>query len=82
MNASAKYVGIDVSREQLDVAVHPIGERWEVDNDEVGIVELIERLCDLNPTLIVLEATGGWKRQRRSLGDLVTKSVTCVKPKA
>jgi transposase len=59
MNASTKYVGIDVSKAQLDVAVHPTGERWEVDNDDAGIGELVERLCALNATLIVLEATGG-----------------------
>ena len=59
MNASAKYVGIDVSKEQLDIAVRPTGERWEVENDEAGIAQLVERLCSLDPVLIMLEATGG-----------------------
>ena len=61
MNASAKYVGIDVSKEQLDIAVRPTGERWEVENDEEGIVQLVESLCTLGPKLIVFEATGGYE---------------------
>ena len=61
MNASAKFVGIDVSKEQLDIAVRPTGERWQVENDESGIAQLVERLCTLEPMLIVLESTGGYE---------------------
>ena len=59
MNANAEFVGIDVSKEQLDIAVRPTDERWQVENDEAGIAQLVERLCSQAPMLIVLEATGG-----------------------
>jgi len=55
----AKYVGIDVSKGRLDVAIGAQGEYWDVGNDEKGIVKLVERLKEVQPTLIVLESTGG-----------------------
>ena len=56
------FVGIDVAKAQLDVAVRPSGERWAVPNDADGVVTLVERLQPLHPTLIVLAATGGLER--------------------
>jgi transposase len=55
----AKYVGIDVSKGRLDVAIGEQGEYWDVGNDEKGISKLVERLKVVNPALIVLESTGG-----------------------
>ena len=52
-------VGIDVSKAQLDVALRPTNDCWQVDNDESGIASLVERLRTVQPTLVVLEATGG-----------------------
>ena len=37
-------IGIDVSKKQLDVYVHPVGSLFSVDNDETGVAALIERL--------------------------------------
>jgi len=56
--STAVFVGIDVSQDCLDVAVAPSGDAWQVTNDEPGLAELVERLKDLAPQLIVLEATG------------------------
>lgn len=56
---TALFVGIDVSKQQLDVAVRPSGETWTVAHDEAGLSALVARLQALTPTLIVLEATGG-----------------------
>jgi len=53
------YVGIDVAKERLDVAQRPSLEGWRVANDERGIAELVARLVQLKPALVVLEATGG-----------------------
>jgi len=53
------FIGIDVSKKKLDVAARPSGEQWSVGNDEKGVVELCERLRQLSPTIVVLEATGG-----------------------
>jgi transposase len=53
------FIGIDVSKAHLDIAVRPSGESWRVDNRAEGITGLVERVRGLQPTLIVLEATGG-----------------------
>ncbi len=56
------FIGIDVSKERLDVAIRPSGERVSVTNDRAGIEVLIQRLREVQPSLIVLEATGGLER--------------------
>lgn len=53
------FVGIDVSKAQLDVALRPGGERVTAENSEAGIAALVKRLQRLGPSLIVMEATGG-----------------------
>ena len=55
------FVGIDVSKARLDVAVSPSGEVWSCANDEEGFAALLERLRPLRPKLVVLEATGGYQ---------------------
>ncbi len=55
------FVGIDVAKAELVVAIHPTNERWTVANDERGVRTLVERLRSVPPTLIVLEATGGYE---------------------
>ena len=55
------FVGIDVSKATLDLASLPDGESWTVTNDEPGLAELVPRLLALAPTLVVLEATGGFE---------------------
>ena len=54
----AIFVGMDVSQDTVDVAVQP-GTAFQITNDEQGITGAVERLQALQPTLIVLEATGG-----------------------
>lgn len=54
-------VGIDVSKERLDVAIIPRGDVFQVDNDHAGIDELAKRLASLRPDVIALEATGGFE---------------------
>jgi transposase len=57
----AIFVGIDVSKDQLDVHVRPNGERFAVGRDGKGLEELIGRLRTLSPQLIAIEATGGFE---------------------
>ena len=59
MEESPLFVGIDVSKDRLDVAIRPTGEIWQVTYDPQGINSLGERLKELAPSLVVLEATGG-----------------------
>lgn len=61
MNTPEVFVGIDVSKASLDVAVLPQEQSWSTTHDEKGHRELAERLQALSPTLIVLEATGGFE---------------------
>jgi transposase len=53
------FVGIDVSKKQLDGLVRPTGEVLAFANDEAGVQALVEKLVALSPSLVVLEATGG-----------------------
>lgn len=55
------FVGIDVSKKWLDVAVHEPAEGFRVSNDESGIASLVKSLKKLKPRLIVVEATGGFE---------------------
>src|SRR4030095_1003346 len=56
-----RFVGIDVSKDYLDLACRPENTRWRVANDTAGIAQCLAQLRQLKPTLIVLEATGGWQ---------------------
>jgi transposase len=55
------YVGIDVSKDRLDVHVRPSGESFAVARDGDGLAGLIARLQPLAPCLIAVEATGGFE---------------------
>ncbi len=55
------YVGIDVSKAWLDVAVDPTGEYWRTKNSDEAITELVKRLAISMPRYIVVEATGGYE---------------------
>jgi len=55
------YVGIDISKDSLDVAVHASNKQWRYSNDPAGIGSLCKMLVKLQPTLVVFEATGGYE---------------------
>jgi len=55
-------VGVDVSKDRLDVHLHPSGESFAVDNDEAGIGELLRRLAGASLSGIGVEASGGYER--------------------
>ena len=57
----AFYVGIDVSKDRLDVHVRPGNEAYAVSRDGKGLEHLVERLTALSPTLVAVEATGGFE---------------------
>ena len=62
MSETQVFVGIDVAKAQLDIALRPTGDRWAVPNEEASIAALVAQLQAAHPTLIVLEATGGYQR--------------------
>ena len=57
----ACFVGIDVSQTHLDVHVRPTGDSFRVNHDDTGVGTLLERVRPLAPTVLVLEATGGYE---------------------
>ena len=59
MEQKPTYVGIDVAKAQVDVAVRPTGQRWVVSFDETGVGELVSQMKGLDPALVLLEASGG-----------------------
>lgn len=59
--ATPLFVGIDVAKNRLDVHVLPSGEVFALPNNESGVPRLLARLAKLAPTLVVLEATGGYE---------------------
>ena len=60
--ATSSYVGIDVSKDKLDVAVLGEEQGRQVDNRQKGIAKLVQWMLELQPELIVVEATGGYQR--------------------
>lgn len=61
MEKSPVFVGIDVSKKRLDVALRPSGEVFTVANDATGLHQLVPRLHLLRPQLIILESSGGYE---------------------
>jgi transposase len=55
------FVGIDVSKDSLDVCVLPSAETFRISNNAAGIAELLTRLQPLLPERVVMEATGGYE---------------------
>jgi transposase len=61
METQPVFVGVDVGKFQVDVARSNAEDLWTLSNDEEGIQELVARLRDLAPELVVMEATGGFE---------------------
>ena len=59
MKQEETYVGIDVAKDRVDVAVRPGGDMWSVDCDERSMSELVSCLQTTEPAAVLLEATGG-----------------------
>lgn len=55
-------IGIDVSKHAVVAAVHPTGERWTSETTPAAIEMVVARLQALAPTIVVVEATGGYER--------------------
>jgi len=79
MNAQGMIVGIDVSKDWLDVALD--SESLRVANDVAAINELIERLRSIGTSLVVMEATGGYETQTASAVAGAGLRVAVVNPR-
>jgi transposase len=58
MTEEAVYVGVDVAKSALDVAVTDSGETWQFVNDDEGISQAVHYIASVKPAGIILEATG------------------------
>ncbi len=77
MSESTSFVGIDVSKNVLDVHVLPAGEHWQVSNDGAGCAQLIERLKPLGEAvLVVMEATNVFWRM--AAAALASAGLACA----
>jgi len=74
--ADEVLVGIDVGKDFLDVMCTGDGAPSRCRNDEEGIGRLVSQLCDRAPSLVVMEASGGY--QRRLLIALVEAGIAAV----
>lgn len=77
---SEYFVGIDVSKKQLDIAIHGEATVRQYNNDAAGIAEVVARLEQLEPALIVLEASGGWEMSLVAALTLAHLPVAVVNP--
>lgn len=75
------FVGLDVAKAHLDLAVHPTGERWQVPATTESVADLVARLHALAPALIVLEASGGYEHAVLSALAVAGLPVVAVNPR-
>lgn len=68
-----KFVGIDIAKDSLDFCIEPDGEVLHLAYDDKGIAQVVKRLAQVAPTLIVMEATGGL--EMRLASELAAKGL-------
>lgn len=81
MGNQGVFVGVDVSKKRLDVAIRPTGEILSFEHDEAGIKALTQRLVAEAPSLVVLEATGGLESPLATALALARVTVAVVNPR-
>jgi transposase len=80
MSTDTVYVGIDVAQDTFDVAVYDRTACWTDGNNASGIAETVARLETLQPTLVVMEATGGLEHGLARMLAAVQIPVAVVNP--
>jgi transposase len=81
MNQQDFFVGIDTSKDILEVSVRPTGERMSLSNQEESLSDLVEFVKRVGPRLIVFEATGGLERMAVSALAMEGLPVVVVNPR-
>jgi len=81
MEKAACFVGIDIAKAKLDVHFHPSGDTFTLPRNQEGISSLVTRLQDCQPTLVVLEATGGLEIVVVSALGLAGLPVVAINPR-
>lgn len=81
MGNTETYVGVDVSKDILDIAAQPCQQARKFENNDVGINKAIAYLKKLTPTLVVMEATGGLETSLAAALGVVGVPVAVVNPR-
>jgi len=81
MDTGSAYVGIDVSKRHLDIAVRPGGACWTTETDQASLRTLARRLAKLAPERIVLEATGKYERPLVAVLAAAALPVVVINPR-
>lgn len=79
-NRTRKFIGIDVGKEKLDVAIWGDSKSWQTDNNEEGIKQLLEWVRSFSESLVVIEATGGLEMKAVTALMLAGISVSVANP--
>lgn len=80
-NNSKVYVGIDVSKKQLDIFIHPNNKYLNFKNDSVDIRKVVKKLALFPDALIVMESTGGYEKKLAIACAKEELSVAVVNPR-
>jgi transposase len=75
------FIGLDVSKDQLDIGQWPERRTWRVPNTATGIAELTDQLSALAPACIVLEASGGYEQEAATTLATAGLPVAVVNPR-
>lgn len=75
------FIGIDVSKDKLDIAVLPQGHWFSEPNDVIGFGALVSRLLELQPKIILIEATGGYENAVVAALGLARLPVKVINPR-
>lgn len=81
MAENAEWMGIDVSKETLEIASYPSGKGWRINYSPEEIKKLIQCLGEMTPRLIVVEATGGWENELVEHLSVADLPVVVVNPR-
>lgn len=81
MKANSIFVGVDVSKDRLDVAAWPVEKRWTVKTEPEEMERLVEELRALAPQVVVMEATGGLEMPLAVLLDAAEVPLAIVNPR-
>jgi transposase len=76
-----RYIGIDVSKARLDIAVHDSSQCFSCDNTEAAVETLVKKMKELEPELIVMEATGGYERLCAAMLAAAGLALSVVNPR-
>jgi transposase len=81
MATTVTCVGLDVAKDSIEVCVLPSGERWRAAQEPHGLAQLVTRLAALAPTLVVMEATGGYEMPVATALAVAQVPVAVVNPR-